>query len=180
MGVEVVLGHKIKNYANFKDEVPCNIKADSSESKETSTKTDEISPCERIPRARRFITRKDGSRTDIHYGIKSTQARLRSYYDFEKYCSTNNSFDFSGKNKFSGIASDMDINLLEQPEASQVEIYIPQNYRKCFKSPQVKEWHSAMKEEITVMEEREVWNLLHHPKNKKILCNSCVYTIKKN
>ncbi|GFV09081.1 hypothetical protein TNCV_1182621 [Trichonephila clavipes] len=49
MGVEVVLGHNTKNYINFKDEVPDDICEDSLESKETTIKTGEKSPCESIP-----------------------------------------------------------------------------------------------------------------------------------
>ncbi|GFV74269.1 hypothetical protein TNCV_5127131 [Trichonephila clavipes] len=72
MGVEPVLGHKIKNCINFKDEVPCDIYEDSSESKEITIKIDEKSPCESTT-----WMRKDGSRSDTYYGTEGNQSRLR-------------------------------------------------------------------------------------------------------
>ncbi|GBN81924.1 hypothetical protein AVEN_218414-1 [Araneus ventricosus] len=60
---------------------------------------------------RKAVPRKDRFRTDIYYYIQGSKDRFHCYKDIEEYCKTHNLeydkalFNFSGKDKYSGIVT---------------------------------------------------------------------------
>lgn len=57
---------------------------------------------------------------------------------------------------------------------------MPNDNRETLTSPKSEKWQSAMKDELNIMYKRQVWTLVLLPKNKKILGNKWVYTVKKD
>ncbi|GFY21321.1 retrovirus-related Pol polyprotein from transposon TNT 1-94 [Trichonephila clavipes] len=129
--------------------------------------------CSSIPFYREAILRQNGKRYDIYYRIKDKDVRLRSFNDVEKYCKDNDTlydkkFDFN---------STVDHNA-NRPEASNIEILIPRNFKDAKNSPQSDKWQDAMKEEIKVMKERDVWELVPTPQDSRVIGCRSVYTLK--
>ncbi|GBN48440.1 Retrovirus-related Pol polyprotein from transposon TNT 1-94 [Araneus ventricosus] len=88
--------------------IPRTPKSQSSEQEGASnnSKTSEIVIWER-----KAVPRKDRSRTDIYYYIQGSKDRFHCYKDIEEYCKIHNLeydkalFNFSGKDKYSGIVT---------------------------------------------------------------------------
>ena len=40
---------------------------------------------------------------------------------------------------------------------------IPTSYNSALRMPEVESWMGAMKEDMSMMKKREVWELVHHP-----------------
>ncbi|GBM65307.1 Retrovirus-related Pol polyprotein from transposon TNT 1-94 [Araneus ventricosus] len=141
-----------------------------------------VIPCKSIDWVCKAVPRSDGSRIDIYYGIEGTNVRLRSFNDIMGYCERNkiqcdkNLFNFSGKNIESGKVTD----LLNLNEANLLEVRIPRTYKEAIKVPEASKWEDAMKQELKVMYERNVWELVKPPKDAKTLSNRWVYTLKRN
>lgn len=125
---------------------------------------------------REVVPRKDGSRNDIYYRIPDKPVKLRSFNDVEKYCNQNNiKFEKSNFNFCTKISDNV-----QAPEASNLEIIIPRNYKDIFSTPDLPKWQDAMSEEINVIQKREVWDLVPAPQNAKIIGSRWVYNVKKN
>ncbi|GBM98676.1 Copia protein [Araneus ventricosus] len=66
---------------------------------------------EKVIWERKAVPRKDRSRTGIYYYIQGSKDRFHCYKDIEEYCKTHNLeydkalFNFSGKDKYSGIVT---------------------------------------------------------------------------
>ncbi|GBM62713.1 hypothetical protein AVEN_76094-1 [Araneus ventricosus] len=66
---------------------------------------------EKVIWERKAVPRKDRSRTDIYYYVQGSKDRFHCYKDIEEYCKTHNLeydkalFNFSGKDKYSGIVT---------------------------------------------------------------------------
>ncbi|GFX20321.1 retrovirus-related Pol polyprotein from transposon TNT 1-94 [Trichonephila clavipes] len=92
----------------------------------------------------------------------------------EKYCEDNDRlydkslFDFN---------STVDHNA-NRPEASNIEVLISRHFKDAKNSPQSDKWQDAMKEEINVMKERDVWELVPAPQDSKLTGCRWVYTLK--
>ncbi|GFU15756.1 retrovirus-related Pol polyprotein from transposon TNT 1-94 [Trichonephila clavipes] len=86
--------------------------------------------------------------------------------------------DPNGKNDYQKKSGKGFSDLSEQQEALMVEVTIPNCYKQAIRSRDASKWHDAMDKEINVMKERNVWDLVDHPDNIKILENRWVYTIK--
>ncbi|GFR20428.1 hypothetical protein TNCT_501301 [Trichonephila clavata] len=110
-----------------------------SESQTGGTHT--LRPCASIPWIRKPVERKDKSRTDIYYFVESSNARLRSFNEVQKYCKDNNIdydqnlFNFSGKNSSSGKVADL-LNLPLEEEANLTVVRIPRNYKEATRTPE--------------------------------------------
>ncbi|GFV89650.1 retrovirus-related Pol polyprotein from transposon TNT 1-94 [Trichonephila clavipes] len=75
------------------------------------------------------------------------------------------------------LTSTVDHNA-NRPEASNIEILIPRHFKDAKSSPQSDKWQDAMKEEIKVMKERDVWELVPTPQDSKVIGCRWVYTLK--
>ncbi|GBN40263.1 Retrovirus-related Pol polyprotein from transposon TNT 1-94 [Araneus ventricosus] len=152
------------------------------EMREITSLEQNVIPCKSIDWVCKAVPRSDGSRIDIYYGIEGTNVRLRSFNDIMGYCERNkiqcdkNLFNFSGKNTKSGKVTD----LLNLNEANLLEVRIPRTYKEAIKVPEASKWEDAMKQELKVMYERNVWELVKPPKDAKTLGNRWVYTLKRN
>ncbi|GFV91246.1 retrovirus-related Pol polyprotein from transposon RE2 [Trichonephila clavipes] len=65
-----------------------------------------------------------------------------------------------------------------RPEASNIEILIPRHFKDAKNSPQSDKWQDAIKEEIKVMKEKDVWELVSSPQDSKVIGCRWVYTLK--
>ncbi|GFW89597.1 retrovirus-related Pol polyprotein from transposon TNT 1-94 [Trichonephila clavipes] len=65
-----------------------------------------------------------------------------------------------------------------RPEVSNIEVLIPRHFKDAKNSPQSDKWQDAMKEEIKVMKERDVWELIPAPQDSKVIGCRWVYTLK--
>ncbi|GFT96639.1 retrovirus-related Pol polyprotein from transposon TNT 1-94 [Trichonephila clavipes] len=101
--------------------------------------------------------------------------RLRSFNDVEKYCKDNNDILYD-KSLFD-FNSTMDHNA-NRPEASNIEVLIPRHFKDAKNSPQSDKWQDAMKEEIKVMKEKDLWELVPAPQDSKVIGCRWVYTLK--
>ncbi|XP_055858787.1 uncharacterized protein LOC129921122 [Episyrphus balteatus] len=54
----------------------------------------------------------------------------------------------------------------------------PKSYCEALKSPESMEWLSAMKEELSSLEENRTWELVERPKNLKTVQNRWVFRVK--
>lgn len=81
-----------------------------------------------------------------------------------------NSFDFTRKTS----------KALENPEAHCTEVVIPVSYEDAMQSPQAREWHEAMQDELNVFKEREVMDLVDTPNDKRVIGCRWIYTTKTN
>ncbi|GFX67838.1 retrovirus-related Pol polyprotein from transposon TNT 1-94 [Trichonephila clavipes] len=129
--------------------------------------------CSSIPFYREAILRQNGKRYDIYYHIKDKDIRLRSFNDVEKYCKDNILYD---KSLFD-FNSTVDHNA-NRPEALNIEVLIPRHFKDVKNSSQSDKWQDAMKEEINVMKERDVWELVPAPQDSKVIGCRWVYTLK--
>ncbi|GFU68779.1 retrovirus-related Pol polyprotein from transposon RE1 [Trichonephila clavipes] len=117
--------------------------------------------------------------SNVYYSIEGEATRLKSFNEIERYCKRHNIeydpslFNFRKDNTESQRFSD----LSEQQEALMVEVTIPNCYKQAIRSRDASKWHDAMDKEINLMKERNVWDLVDHPDNIKILENRWVYTI---
>ncbi|GBN35763.1 Retrovirus-related Pol polyprotein from transposon TNT 1-94 [Araneus ventricosus] len=152
------------------------------EMREITSLEQNVIPCKSINWVCKAVPRSDGSRIYIYYGIEGINVRLRSFNDIMGYCERNkiqcdkNLFNFSGKNTKSGKVTD----LLNLNEANLLEVRIPRTYKEAIKVPEASKWEDAMKQELKVMYERNVWELVKPPKDAKTLGNRWVYTLKRN
>ncbi|GFW38759.1 retrovirus-related Pol polyprotein from transposon RE1 [Trichonephila clavipes] len=156
----------------------------STETPSTSEKPDVYSdnhsliPCTEVKWIRNIGRKVTGS--NVYYSIEGEVTRLKSFNEIERYCKRHNIeydpslFNFRKDNTESQGFSD----LSEQQEALMVEVTIPNCYKQAIRSRDASKWHDAMDKEINVMKERNVWDLVDHPDNIKILENRWVYTIK--
>ncbi|GFW69384.1 retrovirus-related Pol polyprotein from transposon RE2 [Trichonephila clavipes] len=92
----------------------------------------------------------------------------------EKYCKDN---DIIYDKSLFDFNSTVDHNA-NRPEASNIEILIPRYFKDAKNSPQSDKWQDAMKEEIKVMKERDVWELVPTPQDSKVIRCRWVYTLK--
>ncbi|GBM20412.1 Copia protein [Araneus ventricosus] len=141
--------------------------------------------------------RTKSSRVDIYYYPPSGKARLRSLNDVKKYCDKENlkfepvmfsfkplnldqhydSRDENSNDSFSESLSNDEANIFQE------EIYnfeLPKSFEDTRKSPERKLWEEAMKSELKVKHDRNVWTLVDPPDKSKILDCIWVYTVKTN
>ncbi|GBM94824.1 Retrovirus-related Pol polyprotein from transposon TNT 1-94, partial [Araneus ventricosus] len=82
-----------------------------SQSSEQEGASNNSKTSEKVIWERKAVPRKDRSRTDIYYYIQGSKDRFHCYKDIEEYCKTHNLeydkalFNFSGKDKYSGIVT---------------------------------------------------------------------------
>lgn len=166
--------------------------SDGSNSEDSNNEEEEsgenLMPCSSISWIRQVVPRKECFKVDIYYTIEGTKIRLKSPKNVKEYCSAHGIrfekelFNFSRKDHSAGKVSELlkdKISDKAHPEANQVEIRIPKNYKEAIRSPEVKKWRDAMNEEINIIKERHVWDLVPRPK-KQVLKNRWVYTTKLN
>ena len=55
---------------------------------------------------------------------------------------------------------------------------IPQTYGEAMASPQAKEWHSAMKDEINSLHDNDTWSIKTLPEGKSVVGGKWVYSVK--
>ncbi|GBN22002.1 Retrovirus-related Pol polyprotein from transposon TNT 1-94 [Araneus ventricosus] len=144
------------------------------------------------------VTRQKGKskgRIDVYYYPES-KVRLRSKHEVKKYCESKgidynpDNFDFSPKlilddNKPNAIETQSDdfstdIEDISDSEAHLVDIKIPNNFKESQMVPERENWCNAMKEELEILKVRDVYEIVPRPKNKNVLGNKWVYTLKKD
>ncbi|GBO17417.1 Retrovirus-related Pol polyprotein from transposon TNT 1-94 [Araneus ventricosus] len=144
------------------------------------------------------VTRQKGKskgRIDVYYYPES-KVRLRSKNEVKKYCESKgidynpDNFDFSPKlildnNKLNAIETQSDdfstdIEDISDSEAHLVDIKIPNNFKESQMVPERENWCNAMKEELEILKVRDVYEIVPRPKNKNVLGNKWVYTLKKD
>ncbi|GBM82877.1 Retrovirus-related Pol polyprotein from transposon TNT 1-94 [Araneus ventricosus] len=87
-----------------------------SQSSEQEGASNNSKTSEKVIWERKAVPRKDRSRTDIYYYIQGSKDRFHCYKDIEEYCKTHNLeydkalFNFSGKDKYSGIVTMKEAN----------------------------------------------------------------------
>ncbi|GBL53514.1 hypothetical protein AVEN_200802-1 [Araneus ventricosus] len=142
-----------------------------------------------------YVTRQKGKskgRIDVYYYPES-KVRLRSKNEAKKYCESKgidynpDNFDFSPKlilddNEPNAIETQSDdfstdIEDISDSEAHLVDIKIPNNFKESQMVPERENWCNAMKEEL---EKPEMFEIVPRPKNKNVLGNKWVYTLKKD
>ncbi|GFS84866.1 retrovirus-related Pol polyprotein from transposon TNT 1-94 [Trichonephila clavipes] len=119
---------------------------------------------------REAILRQDDKRYDIYYRIKDVT--LRSFNDVEKYCKDNDILYDKSLFDFNSTVNHND----NRPEASNINF--PRHFKDAKNSPQSDKWQDAMKEEINVMKERDVWELVPAPQDSKVIRCRWAYTLK--
>ncbi|GBN86377.1 Retrovirus-related Pol polyprotein from transposon TNT 1-94 [Araneus ventricosus] len=143
--------------------------------KEQEIKPINISSWKRVKRPRT-----KSSRVDIYYYPPSGKSRLRSLNDVKNYCDKENlkfepdmfsfkpfnldqyydSRDEKSNDSFSESLSNDEANIFQE------EIYnleLPKSFGDTRKSPGRKLWEEAMKPELKVMHDRNVWTLVDPP-----------------
>ncbi|GFS77421.1 hypothetical protein TNCV_4491071 [Trichonephila clavipes] len=55
----------------------------------------------------------------------------------------------------------------EIPEAHQVEVVIPRNFKEISVTPEKDKWFIAIKEEMDIMSKRNIWKLTPRPEKEK-------------
>lgn len=65
-------------------------------------------------------------------------------------------------------------------EAHCIELKIPTSYSESQNLPEKEEWYNAMLEELSILRERDVYDIVPKPVGKKILGNRWVYTVKRD
>ncbi|GBM52890.1 hypothetical protein AVEN_28196-1 [Araneus ventricosus] len=73
-----------------------------------------------------------------------------------------------------------DIEDISDSEAHLVDIKIPNNFKESQMVPERENWCNAMKEELEILKVRNVYEIVPRPKNKNVLGNKWVYTLKKD
>ncbi|GBM50139.1 hypothetical protein AVEN_21827-1, partial [Araneus ventricosus] len=87
-----------------------------SQSSEQEGASNNSKTSEKVIWERKAVPLKDRSRTDIYYYIQGSKDRFHCYKDIEEYCKTHNLeydkalFNFSGKDKYSGIVTMKEAN----------------------------------------------------------------------
>ncbi|GBM75436.1 hypothetical protein AVEN_188790-1 [Araneus ventricosus] len=73
-----------------------------------------------------------------------------------------------------------DIEDISDSEAHLVDIKIPNNFKEYQMVPERENWCNAMKEELEILKAQDVYEIVPRPKNKNVLGNKWVYTLKKD
>ncbi|GBM24389.1 Retrovirus-related Pol polyprotein from transposon TNT 1-94 [Araneus ventricosus] len=148
---------------------------------------------------RACVTRQKGKskgRIDF-YCYPEEKVKLRSKNEVKKYYCESKSIDYNPDNfDFSpklilddnepnaiGPQSDdfsTDIEDISDSEAHLVDIKIPNNFKESQIVPERENWCSAMKEELEILKARDVYEIVPRPKNKNVLGNKWVHTLKKD
>ncbi|GBN16857.1 Retrovirus-related Pol polyprotein from transposon TNT 1-94 [Araneus ventricosus] len=94
-------------------------------------------------------------------------------------------FELSNDNKLNAIETQSDdfstdIEDISDSEAHLVDIKIPNNFKESQMVPERENWCNALKEELEILKVRDVYEIVPRPKNKNVLGNKWVYTLKKD
>ena len=139
--------------------------------------------CRDINWERKEVQRQTGEtagKWDVYYYPPSaTNPRLRSHNDVKKYCKDNDIiFDYTHFNfKPEDNVQDADATYLEVYSSNLVE---PSTYEQAIVHPNAEEWHEAMQDELTTLEERNVFDIVERPQNRKTIGCRWVYKMKKD
>lgn len=117
--------------SDSEDEYQSNVKIEQVETpKEALTVTDaseKLTPLNELTWIRKAVPRKHSSKTDIYYNLEGSKTKLRSPKDAKIFCETNKIefdpefFDFSGKNKFSGVVKEESEDESEISEGNETD-----------------------------------------------------------
>lgn len=143
--------------------------------------------------------RTKSSRIDIFYYPPVGKPRLRSQNDVKKYCKEQNlvydptQFLFKPlptktiepENSDSETSEEISVEECQYVEHlnnifQESEVDIPKSFSDVENLPNKGKWYDAMRDEIKIMEERNVWKLVEKPPKTKVLGNRWVYSIKRD
>ncbi|GBN70133.1 Retrovirus-related Pol polyprotein from transposon TNT 1-94 [Araneus ventricosus] len=152
-----------------------------------------------VPTQKRVIETTRVSINEHKNGVKHLygKPRLRSLNNVKKYCDKENtkfepdmfsfkplnldqhynSRDENSNDSFNESLSDDEANIFQE------EIYnleLPKSFENTRKSPERKLWEEAMKSELKIMHDRNVWTLVDPPDKSRILDCRRVYTVETN
>lgn len=148
--------------------------------------------CRDLKWDRKVVKRQSGKtagRLDIYYyPAGATGPRLRSQNDIKKYCDEHSIIydpgEFNFQSPIEGThlqeADNTDIDQASELENHHAFIIEPLNYDEAIAQPEVKNWQKAMNEELGVLKERQVYDIVQRPENKRVIGSRWVYKLKKN
>ncbi|GBN11449.1 hypothetical protein AVEN_222262-1 [Araneus ventricosus] len=124
-------------------------------------------------------------RVDVYYYPKPG-VRLRSLKEVKNYCDNENinfdpkEFNFSTKRELKNLTDEDLSEELSEEEHSAMVTEIPKSYREAIVSSLKEKWINAMETEISILKDREVWEIAQRPRNKAVIGCRWVYYIKEN
>ncbi|GBN72653.1 Retrovirus-related Pol polyprotein from transposon TNT 1-94 [Araneus ventricosus] len=128
---------------------------------------------------------KTAGRVDVYYYPKPG-VRLRSLKEVKNYCDNENinfdpkEFDFSTKRELKNVTDEDLSEESSEEEHSAMVTEIPKSYREAIVSSLKEKWINAMETEISILKDREVWEIVPRPRNKTVIGCRWVYSIKEN
>ncbi|GBN73143.1 Retrovirus-related Pol polyprotein from transposon TNT 1-94 [Araneus ventricosus] len=128
---------------------------------------------------------KTAGRVDVYYYPKPG-VRLRSLKEVKNYCDNENinfdpkEFDFSTKRELKNLTDEDLSEESSEEEHSAMVTEIPKSYREAIVSSLKEKWINAMETEISILKDREVWEIVPRPRNKTVIGCRWVYSIKEN
>lgn len=135
--------------------------------------------------ARERTKGKSKGRVDVYYYPPSSNIRLRGAKKVKEYCDGHN-IDYDEK-YFDYKSPDPnavdDPSSPEESDASPTSflcIVEPSSFEEAVSVPEATQWKHAMDDELNTLKERNVYELVSRPLNKKVIGSRWVYKIKEN